>query len=222
MTKRLSNDYRELKEYTDHTTHELQTPLAVIKTKMELLMQSDNLGPDEMQLIQAINASVNHLSRLNSTLALITRIENQQFTGKKQINLRHQISEQLEMLQELISLRDIMVECSYSDSGPDLVMDEGLADILIVNLLKNAVVHNIDGGRILIDVDEQRLMISNLGPPIQLKEEHLFRRFTRGARKTGSFGLGLSIVKKICDYYGFAIKYDYQDRIHSFTIRWQN
>ena len=104
MTRQLSNDYRELKEYTDHTTHELQTPLAVIKSKTELLIQSENLGPHEMKLIQAINTSTNQLSRLNSTLALITRIENNQFTGIREIDMKQLLDKHLEMLQELVEL----------------------------------------------------------------------------------------------------------------------
>ena len=147
MTLRLSSDYKELREYTDHTTHELQTPLAVIKTKTELLMQSSKLGEEEMQLIQSINTSANHLSRLNTTLALITRIENQQFTGRKEINLTRLLNEQLEMFQELIALREITVIRTYTDQEQILIMDQGLADILITNLLKNAIVHNLDGVR---------------------------------------------------------------------------
>ncbi len=84
MTRRLANDYKELKEYTDHTTHELQTPLAVIKSKTELLIQSERMGAEEMKCLEAINTSVNQLSRLNSTLALLTRIENNQFTEKEE------------------------------------------------------------------------------------------------------------------------------------------
>jgi signal transduction histidine kinase len=109
MTRQLSRDYRELKEFTDHTTHELQTPLAVIKSKTELLIQSENMGPGEMKLIQAINASTNQISRLNSTLTLITRIENRQFTGVREIDLARLLDKHFEMLQELVELRGIQL-----------------------------------------------------------------------------------------------------------------
>jgi len=218
MTQRLSSEYRELKEYTDHTTHELQTPLAVIKTKTELLMQSANLGSDEMILLQSINSSVNHLSRLNSTLALMTRIENQQFTGKVEMNVARLMDEHLEMFQELILLRELKVERSYSEQDLVLTMDKGLADILITNLLKNAIVHNTDGGRIICKVQDQILEIGNEGPVLTFKQKDLFRRFVRDTTKTGNFGLGLSLVKKICDYYGFEISYEYRSQMHFFKI----
>lgn len=222
MTTRLSSDYKELREYTDHTSHELQTPLAVIKTKTELLMQSSNLGPEEMQLLQAINASADHLSRLNSTLALITRIENQQFTGRKNIDLAALLDEQLEMFQELISLREISVERSYADQEVSVVMDQGLADILVTNLLKNAIVHNQEGGIIGLEIKPQTLIVSNEGPPLSIAKKELFKRFTRDTQKSGNFGLGLSLVKKICDYYGFKISYDNPDGLHTFVIQFPN
>ena len=218
MTRRLSSDYRELKEYTDHTTHELQTPLAVIKSKTELLMQSGKLGPEEMQLIQAINTNTNHLSRLNTTLTLITRIENQQFTGREEINLALLLDEHMEMLQELIDLHGISVDRTYRDKDCMVTMDRGLADILVTNLLRNAIVHNKDGGGIKIEIKGNGLIISNEGAPLTFDENELFHRFVKDTRKTGSFGLGLSLVKKICDAYGFSINYRYAQELHAFTI----
>jgi signal transduction histidine kinase len=218
MTRQLSRDYQELKEYTDHTTHELQTPLAVIKSKTELLIQSKNLGPDEMKLIQAINASTNQLSRLNSTLTLITRIENKQFTEIREIGVAQLLDRHLEMLQELIELRDINVTRNYTHADLKFSMDEGLADILVTNLLKNAIVHNLDGGSIELEIGPGRLILSNDGPRLQIKEEDIFRRFARNPKKGSSFGLGLPLVRKICESYGFIISYTYVNERHRFTL----
>ena len=222
MTRRLSNDYRELKEYTDHTTHELQTPLAVIKSKTELLFQSDKLGAEEMKLLEAINTSVHQLSRLNSTLALITRIENRQFTEKEEIDLIGLLGRHLELLEEHISLRKIVVEKHYQDGRKTLFMDQGLADLLVANLLKNAIVHNIEGGRIKLETGPQSLVIRNDGPPLGFSQDELFTRFVRNTRRTGSFGLGLSLVKKVCEYYNFTIEYSLDKQQHTFTIHFQD
>jgi signal transduction histidine kinase len=219
MTRRLSSDYRELKEYTDHTTHELQTPLAVIKSKTELLMQSGKLGPEEMQLIQAIHSNTNHLSRLNTTLTLITRIENQQFTGREEINLVLLLDEHMEMLQELITLHGISVDRDYLDKDSIVTMDRGLADILVTNLMRNAIIHNKEGGKIQLEIRDNSLIIRNEGAPLAFDDNELFRRFTRDTKKTGSFGLGLSLVKKICDAYGFDINYSYSQELHTFSIQ---
>jgi signal transduction histidine kinase len=171
-----------------------------------------------MQLLQSINASVNHLSRLNSTLALMTRIENQQFTGREKIKLAGLMDEHLEMFQELIAIRELKVERVYPEVDGVLTMDKGLADILVNNLLKNAIVHNEDAGRIVCKVDAHILEVANSGPPLSFEQKDLFRRFVRDTRKTGNFGLGLSLVKKICDFYGYKISYSYRDQMHFFTL----
>ena len=218
MTRRLANDYRELKEYTDHTTHELQTPLAVIKSKTELLIQSENLGEEEMKLLQAINTSVHQLSRLNSTLTLITRIENRQFTETGEIPLAALLDRHLDLLNEHIALKKIRVEKDFRDGGKILLMDQGLADLLVANLLKNAIVHNLDGGSIRVHTHPGGLEISNEGAPLAFSEEELFTRFVRDTRQTGNFGLGLSLVKKVCDTYQFDIEYSYENQRHTFSI----
>ena len=218
MTRQLTSDYRELKEYTDHTTHELQTPLAVIKSKTELLLQSEHLGPGEMKLIQAVNTSANQLSRLNATLTLITRIENHQFTGVSEINLVSLLDRHLEMLRELIDLRGIRVERDYGTPEASIYMDEGLADILVANLLKNAIVHNVDGGTLVLETGNRRLVISNEGPGDALDGKKIFRRFEKGRISEGGFGLGLSLVRKICETYDISIGYAFSDRRHIFTL----
>jgi len=218
MTNKLANDYRELKEYTDHTTHELQTPLAVIKSKTELLFQSANLGAEEMKLLEAINASVHQLSRLNSTLTLITRIENRQFTEKEEIELAGLLDRHLELLEEHIALRKINIEKRYQDGGKVLWMDQGLADLLVANLLKNAIVHNIEGGRIILETGPHYVAILNDGPPLGFNQEELFTRFVRNTQRTGTLGLGLSLVKKVCETYKFHISYLYENQRHKFKI----
>jgi signal transduction histidine kinase len=218
MTRRLANDYRELKEYTDHTTHELQTPLAVIKSKTDLLIQSDKLGAEEMKLLEAINTSVHQLSRLNSTLTLITRIENRQFTEKEEIHLGKLLDRHLELLREHIELRKIKVEKHYSDGDRVLFMDHGLADLLVANLLKNAIVHNIEGGTIVLEIGPGSLVIRNDGPALAFNQEELFTRFVRDTRRTGNFGLGLSLVKKVCETYHFVINYSFDNQQHTFKV----
>jgi len=175
-----------------------------------------------MQLLQSINTSTNHLSRLNSTLALITRIENQQYTQKVEIRLSELLDKHLEMFQELVELRNISVERRYSKREQFITMDSGLADILLTNLLKNAIIHNSEAGKILVSVTGETLCISNDGPALSFKEQDLFKRFVRDNKRSGNFGLGLSLVKKICDYYGFHINYSYEDQQHLFRITFPN
>ena len=128
----------------------------------------------------------------------------------------------LEMFQELIAIRGIAVVKEYGEPDQTLIMDEGLSDILVTNLLKNAILHNLDGGRIFIITGRDYLELRNDGPPLSMDEDKLFDRFTRDTGKKGNFGLGLSIVKKICEYYGFRISYSRLEGLHRFRISFSN
>jgi len=97
-------------------------------------------------------------------------------------------------------------------------MDQGLADLLIANLLKNAIIHNIEGGTIVLETEPGCLIIRNDGPPLGFSQEELFTRFVRDTRRTGNFGLGLSLVKKVCENYGFKIEYIYENQQHTFLV----
>jgi len=97
-------------------------------------------------------------------------------------------------------------------------MDPGLADILVTNLLKNAIVHNREGGSIAVETGPDRLIIRNDGAPLPFAEEDLFRRFIRDHGKGKGLGLGLSLVKKICESYGFLLEYAYKKEQHVFTL----
>jgi signal transduction histidine kinase len=123
------------------------------------------------------------------------------------------------MLHELMDLHRISVERSGFNGESKVTMDRGLADILLTNLLRNAVVHNREGGKIIVQLEDHMLTIKNEGEPLTFDEKELFRRFVRDTKKTGNFGLGLSLVKKICDAYGFDISYSYSQSMHVFRVQ---
>ncbi len=218
LTIRLSKDFLKLREYTDNTMHELQTPLSVIKAKTELLLQSENLKESDAMIIRDIYRNADHLSRLNATLAMITRIENQQYTDKEMIEMPKLIDQHLNVFEDLIRLKNIHIRKHYQKESIVVFMHQGLADVLIINLLKNAIVHNIEDGDLHIELTENRLMISNTGDEKELDPEMIFRRFYQGKKQTNSFGLGLSLVKNICDYYGYEIHYNYENKMHTFIL----
>jgi len=151
-------------------------------------------------------------------LTLITRIENRQFTEKEEIGLTGLLEQHLELLQEYIELKGIRIEKDYQDQGRILEMDQGLADLLVGNLLKNAIVHNLEGGTIVLETRPGSLIIRNDGAPLAFSQEELFTRFVRDTRRSGNFGLGLSLVKKVCENYGFKINYTFDNQRHKFTV----
>jgi len=93
-----------------------------------------------------------------------------------------------------------------------------LAEILISNLITNSIKHNIDNGTIEISLTAIGFLISNTGLPLQYNPSQLFERFKKDKVTSESLGLGLSIVKKICEKYGYRIHYIYTNELHTVSI----
>ncbi len=217
MTQKVNDDYESLKRFTENASHEIQTPLAIIKNKLELLAQSENLNEAQINLIQSSNDAASRLSRMNQSLLLLTKIENRQFGNPEKINLSSIVYRYTENLEELAATKDIGYTKNITNEF-FINMNESLAEILISNLLINAVKHNYQKGTIEIVLAAKALSISNTGLAPEIKTSELFERFKKESSSSGSLGLGLSIVKTICDTYGFEVSYNYEEGIHRVLI----
>ncbi len=97
-------------------------------------------------------------------------------------------------------------------------MNESLAEILISNIISNAIKHNIDSGNITVELDKKYFRVSNTGPELRTNTAELFGRFKKESSSVDSLGLGLSIVKTITDIYGFSISYQNKNKQHIIEI----
>ena len=202
-TRRSTELYNKQKQFVENAAHELQTPLAVCVNKLELL---------------ALHQTVSGIVRLNKSLLLLSRIDNRQFPDEKEIRLDQQIQAQLDDLEMLYEDKKIKVDTSRLE--PLLVqMNESLATALTINLLKNAFVHNHEGGTIEVVSDQRHLLVANTGEhPGELDRDNLFARFGKQSQRKESNGLGLAIVKSIAELYGLKLSYRYQSEKHIFQI----
>ena len=214
MTQKISNDYKEQKEYTENVSHEIQTPLAIISAKADALLQSENLKKTELEQLEIIMNTTTRLAKINQALILLTKIDNKFYTNEESIPLLKLINEKLNFFQELLSEKKIEVKLDI-DSSYNLQMHSYLADTLFLNLIKNAIMHNIVNGEIIIKLDSTILLIINTGQKLNITGD-IFKRFIRSENKD-SLGIGLSIVKKICGYYSIPISYNF-NKDHEFTL----
>jgi signal transduction histidine kinase len=218
MSERIRADFINLKEFTEDASHEIHTPLAIIKSKIELLFQSENLTKEQLKNIRTIYDAVSRLARLNNSLLLISRIQNQQYPEVKEVMLSSLIEKFLSHFEELIQQKKITIEKNYNVQTT-LIINPDLAEILISNLLGNALKHNIQNGTLSIQLDDHELTITNTGKPLDFDPHNLFKRFRKGNHSGDSTGLGLSIVKKIIDPYKFNIEYSTRENIHTLNLR---
>ncbi len=220
MTKKIRTDYLNLKEYNENFSHEIQTPLAVIRSKLDLLMQNENLNEESINTIKSINEATSRLFKLNQGLLFISKIENLQFRETREISIRDIVETWFKNYDEIMKLKGINVELDISDDGI-INMNDVLADVLISNLLSNAVRYNINSGFIRCHLNSRFLTISNSGLPLEVDPELLFNRFRKGTGNIQSVGLGLSIVRKIADYFKMKISYTCSGTVHELKLEYR-
>ncbi len=214
LTQKLKHDYTLMKEFTENASHEIQTPLSVILLNLEELLQQD-LSEESFHLVASAIRSVKQLSSLNRNLILLTKIENNQFSGQHSIVLNAIIRKTMEEYTPLIESKNIQVSLTEAS---DFVtpIHEQLAEILIGNLISNAINHNQPDGTIDIQISSKEINICNTGTSNNLTNKNIFDRFTKGNSK--SYGLGLALVKNICETHHLSIQYHAGER-HCFRIQ---
>ncbi|MBO9731974.1 MAG: HAMP domain-containing histidine kinase [Chitinophaga sp.] len=218
MTNRIHQDYTSIKELTEDAAHEMQTPLAIAQSKLELLLQDDTLSETQLNGILLSYEELQRLSRLNHNLLLLAKIENQQYPVTEQPDLCTVIEKYLLLFEELIREKDISIHKEMTDHAP-WPLHPALTDILVSNLLGNAIKYNYPKGNIDIRITANSFIISNTSELPEIPASMLFQRFKKNhTGYTNTNGLGLAIVKKIADSYHLQIRYDYHNGQHIFSV----
>ena len=216
MSKKTIEDYTLMKEFTENMAHEIQTPIAVISSKIEQCMQDKHLTEAQSQLLGDANKALNKLFNLNKGLSLLSKLDNKQYTSNQPIKLNSLIKERLSYFSDFIEDKNITISENYN-SDVLVNMDISLAETLLDNIFKNAIKHNFEQGKISITTEPNTIIISNTGDEPTVPTEQFFTRFY-SKNTNESLGLGLSIIKKIIDYYHFRITYIYINGFHQITI----
>lgn len=217
MTDKIHIDYLQQKEFTENASHEMQTPLAVIKANLTQLMQSTILSESDMNNLQTIENTTKKMASLNKALILLSKIENNQFKENELISINKIINKVVNNFTDLIEVKNIKLNLNLKEDF-QITINPTLAEILLSNLVQNAIRHNVNGGIINIDLMQNKLIISNSGEGLTINSNELFTRFKKNDASKDSLGLGLAIVKSICNIYQLNIDYSYSNQLHTFTL----
>ncbi|MDX1828379.1 MAG: HAMP domain-containing sensor histidine kinase [Lutibacter sp.] len=217
LVERNSIIYKNQQEFVENAAHELQTPIAIFKAKIDTLIQNKDLTEEQAELVSSIDDTIARLDRLNKNLLLLSKIDNSENYDKEQFSISNLINKQLSFFKEQASQKNIKIEINLIE---DFWVEANisLTEILINNLLMNSIRHNSVNGKIKVVISNNRLIISNTGMDKALSKEKIFYRFSKTDNSKQGNGLGLAIAKKIATINNWDISYNYSNKLHSFSV----
>ena len=217
MTQSIYKDYAALKSFTENASHEMQTPLAVIRLKIDTLLQQTDLNEQSLQQILSIENAAQRLSKLHQSLLLLTKIENRQFLLNEKVDIKKIILEKIKEREEIIAAKQIIIETNCKEVV--VSFHQHLAEILFNNLLNNCIKYTAPNKKISVELNERIICFRNDAVNGSLDEIKIFRRFYKSSDSSEGTGLGLAIVKEICKLAEFEISYSFKEQQHIFLIQ---
>lgn len=214
MTLSVQKEFTDLKAFTENASHELMTPVAVMRAKLDSLIQTENLSREQTDLLADIYNAVSRMTRINQALVLLVKIDNRLVKDIELIELDQVITEKAQQFRELLAASGLTLHLSLA--GVSVRMSSYLSDIMLNNLFTNAINHNIQNGDIAVELTENQLTVSN--PATGRLNDSVFDRFQKGTTSAGT-GLGLTIVRQICTGAGFQLSYQFHEGRHLFICR---
>lgn len=209
--------YNSQKSFTQNASHELQTPLAIFQSKLDLLLQDTSLTQQQSVVLQSLYEASLRLSRINKNLLLLTKIENRQYAEVSTFTVNELVNDVIGYFEEQAENKNLRIEIE-ENAIIEINANRVLTEILINNLILNAIRHNLENGNITILIEDAKFSIINTGIYKELDNAILFKRFGKATTDTRSSGLGLAIVKEIVEQYKWDIKYEFKNNLHCFTV----
>ncbi|MBE8714548.1 sensor histidine kinase [Sphingobacterium hungaricum] len=222
MIQRNEDVFAEQKRFIENASHELQTPLAITINRLDLLMEDEDLPEKHLVQLAETKDAIHRMVNLNKSLLMLSRIENRQFQDVEQISFNDSTREVINDYEDLIAFKqlDLRLECKADFY---VSMNPNLAQVLISNLLRNAIKYNHAEGVIAIEITQGEWKIRNSSTGLPLNEKFIFQRFHKQSQDALSNGLGLAIVKSIVDSYpGLSIVYSFENNFHVFSLNFKN
>lgn len=222
LMKKDKDIYRIQKEFTENASHELQTPLAVIGSKLDLLMQ-ENMEENQMRLVSELYELTIRMGHLNRNLLLLAKIENAQYTTLEEVDIAALLSDSLPLYETLQNGKTLRVYDRRINSNRKLRANSVLLECLLKNLIVNALRHSKEKGEVQISVEDNCITVSNESTDGKtLDADTLFCRFRPGNVRQKGNGLGLAIVKAICDFHHWIVEYKFDAGYHHFIVIFYN
>ncbi|WP_343703263.1 HAMP domain-containing sensor histidine kinase [Chitinophaga sp.] len=216
LISRSISAYNQQKEFADNASHELQTPLAIIQSKLDLLLQNKSVTDEQYVLIEDAYRALMRVGRINKNLLLLARIDNSQYMDEQLVNLSELLETSVAAFSQFAEAKQLILESCIA-KNVEVKGNRDLVEILVNNCLNNAIRHSAPNNTIGINLSEKILVFSNQGNE-SLVQEQLFKRFGVASSKSPGTGLGLALVKQIAGRYNWRVDYAFSNKRHVFSL----
>ncbi len=215
LTARSRKEYLALRSFTENASHEIQTPVSIIQSKLDRMSQVD-IDLTMSHLILDAKSGADRLSKMSKSLLLLAKLDNQVFDNLQEIEMDQIIRHELLNVADLFAGKQIVVKDVLESTR--VVSDTFLAETLCLNLLSNAFKYTPVNGEVNIVLSERVLTVSNTGVQTGFPADQIFQRFAKNPEHIHATGLGLSIVWEICQLSRWDISYEFSEGWHRFKV----
>lgn len=207
--RRIEKAFNSEREYISDVSHELLTPISVIQSKLESMISEGNLPESELPRVFEARKMLGRLTVMVRTLLTLSRIENDEYPLKERVDIGEIVENVLEELSDRLEAKVLSLKVDWKAPATKISGNRQLLFNMFYNLVNNAIKFTVKGG-ITVTAEEKEdktvVTIGDTGKGIQADRlEGLFTRFVAHDTDGGGYGLGLALVKKICDYHSILI-----------------
>ena len=213
------------REFSANVSHELKTPLASIKLLSDSILQNEMDADTMREFVADIGAESDRLTRMAQKLLTLSRASADETEGGEHevVDVGRTLSRVFRMLVPLADRQTVELTASV-EKGCTILSFEDDAYQILFNLVENGIKYNREGGSVHVRVrhadDTVVIDVEDTGTGIpESALPSIFNRFYRPSERVKGNGLGLSIVKAVCDYHGWNISYAYSEGKHRFAVR---
>ena len=246
MISRLDQSFSQVKQFTTDASHELKTPLTILKGEVEVTLRKERTSHEYQQTLRSNLEEINRMSQIVEDLLLLSRADSGELRlNKEEVNLTEILHEVVNQMNMLAQSKNLRIEASNHHGDIQIFGDALRIRELFLNLIENGIKYTEEGGSIHISLNKEsplseknlsnrpdrgqakfvKIIISDTGIGIaQEDQQKIFDRFFRvdkaRSREQGGSGLGLSICKWIVEAHQGDIKVESEvGRGSSFIIK---
>ncbi|MDX9696503.1 MAG: HAMP domain-containing sensor histidine kinase [Bacteroidales bacterium] len=224
---KIEDAFNNEREYISNVSHELLTPISIIQSKLDNILSDQSLSDEVLLKIMDSKQTIMRLTNMVRTLLMMSRIENEEYLLNEQVDLSILVADVTEEIEDKVLAKELQLNLDLDKSINPITGNENLLFILVYNLLNNAIRYT-EHGSISIKTrlinNQIQLAIKDTGIGIKQEEiPHIFSRFKNFTNQKDSFGLGLALAKKICDYHKIDIQVSSELNMGTtFTLQFNN